>query len=231
MRRLLATINAVALATVLSTVVESGTSAVSAEAQGTTNCPGVVSEAQVSPPAGYTEVINAEMTVTNDEDSGFVGYWALDDYTKHLQVWESSTGDKFYVAVMYQGTWQTFAGALSPGTGVPEPSAGTGSIKGGYIATLSGPMLANPTAPTHGTVGTYNFAGTESDVLLGTYGKGQTGATAAVDWLSFYFTSGTIATFAFADNGDAWGWRYTGNSTSGPWCNTGTGASGDIVTH
>lgn len=165
------------------------------------------------------------MKVTNDEDSGNVGYWALDNYTKHVQVWENSAGTQFYVAGTYHGTWQTFSGASSPENGTTEPSNGKGSITGGYIGTLAGSMLASPTEPTHGSVGTYDFGGTRSDILLGTYGNGQTGPT-SVDWLGFYFTSGTISTFNYD-----WGWRYTGNTTSGPWCNTDLGTSGDIVTH
>lgn len=195
-------------------------------ATGTHTCQGVVSQSGISPPAGYTQVVNAVMKVTNDEDTGFVGYWALENYTKHIQAWADGTGN-FYVAATYQGTWNTFAGALSPEDGIPELSNGTGSTRGGYIATMSGSMLASPGEPTHGTIGAYDFGGTQSDVLLGTYGNGQTGDANPTDWLSFYFTPSTINTFAY----DNWGWRYTGNTTSGPWCNTALGSSGDIVTH
>jgi hypothetical protein len=231
LRRVLATMGAVALGTALSTVVASGTGAISAEAQNPEACQGVIGQAQVSPPAGYTEVINVEMTVANDEDSGFIGYWALDDYTKHIQVWEGPKGEDFYVAVMYQGTWQTFAGARSPENGTTEPSDGTGSIKGGYIATMTGPMLTSLAEPTQGTIGSYDYGGTQADILLGSYGNGQVGPPHVVDWQSFYFPPSTISTFNYAEGGNEWGWSYMGNSTSGPWCNTGFGSSGDIVTH
>jgi hypothetical protein len=231
MKRSIGIFSAVALSSALGAVLSAGTGALPASA--TTSCAGVISEADVSPPPGYVQVINAEMTVTDDEDSGFVGYWALDDYTKHIQVWEDPSGTEFYVAVLYQGTWHTFAGARSPEAGITELSDGTGSIKGGYIATMTGQMASPVTAPKHGTIGSYNFGGTQSDILLGTYGNGQTGATSVVDWRKFYFTSSTISTFNYTDGGNAWGWRYVGNTTTGPWCNTGLtpGGSGDIVTH
>ncbi|MDA8039346.1 MAG: hypothetical protein M0Z69_09335 [Actinomycetota bacterium] len=190
---------------------------------------GVIRQPDVSPPPGYTKVIDVVMGVTNDEDSGMWGYWALDNYRKHIQVWQD--GSSFYVAVIYDGTWHTFAGALSPGYKVGEPSDGTGSMQGGYIATMTGSMLSSPTETTHGSIGTYDFGGTKSDIMLGTYGNGQTGDPAPTSWLGFYFDSTTSSTFAFADGGNAWGWVYTGNSTTGEWCNTGTGSSGDIVTH
>ena len=31
------------------------------------------------------------MAVYNDEDSGFIGYWALDDYVKTIIVWQNPT--------------------------------------------------------------------------------------------------------------------------------------------
>jgi hypothetical protein len=37
-----------------------------------------------------TPIINARMTMHNDEDSGVVGYWALDSYVKSFVVWENS---------------------------------------------------------------------------------------------------------------------------------------------
>lgn len=228
MKRFLAGISAAAIGTAGSVIVAV---AAATPAGAATTCAGVVTQSQVAPPPGYTQVINAVMTVRNDEDTGLIGYWALDNYTKHIQVWANPSGSQFYVAAFYHGTWQTFAGAQSPDSGVTEVADGTGSISGGYVGTMTGAMLNSPTEPTMGTVGIYNFGGTESDILLGSYGNGQTGATNATDWLSFYFTPSTIATFSFGDGGAEWGWQYTGNSVSGPWCNTGAGTSGDIVTH
>ena len=62
-------------------------------------------------------IINVRMSVTNDEDTGFVGYWALDSYQKSIYVWQmppTGPGATFCALVQYSGLWQTFAGALSP---------------------------------------------------------------------------------------------------------------------
>ncbi len=66
-----------------------------------------------SVPQGSKLVLNITYNVTTDEDSGFVGCWALDTYTKHVQTWEETNGN-FYVVTRYDGTFSTFAEALSP---------------------------------------------------------------------------------------------------------------------
>ena len=81
-------------------------------------------------------VLNIKHKVTNDEDSGNVGYWALDNYNKHVKVWKLADGT-FYVKAMYEGKWKTFAGARSPGTGAVQSKDASGTFKGGYTATFS----------------------------------------------------------------------------------------------
>ena len=61
-------------------------------------------------PFGAKLMVNITYKVTNDEDSGNVGYWALDGYNKQVQVWMTSTNNCYAIA-MYEGKWQTFAGA------------------------------------------------------------------------------------------------------------------------
>ncbi|MHB8511963.1 MAG: hypothetical protein ACYDCC_07240 [Actinomycetota bacterium] len=185
-------------------------------------CQGTVLPNQFQPPTGSTLVVDVVMITQNDEDSGNVGYWALDNYPKHVQVWQS--GSSFYVDVLYAGTWQTFAGALSPGSGVAETQDATGPFFGGYVATLTGSMLAKPTQSAFGVLGPYDFGGTKADVMKGTYGNGQTGPTNVVEWADFYFPSSTIATFNFLQ----WGWEYRYQTQA--WCNNSTGTTGDIVT-
>jgi len=188
---------------------------------GRSTCAGVVDPRDARPPQGSRLIVNAVMKVVNHEDGGTAGYWALDRYNQHIRVWQTPTGG-FYAGVFDEGHYQTFAGALSPGGGVTEPSDGTGPFHGGYIETFTGTLLTSPTEPTHGDIGTFDFGGTKSDILLGSYGNGQTGDTSAVDWTSFYFSSvsGTAVT--------PWGWDY--RYPTEIWCHTSAGSSGDIVT-
>jgi hypothetical protein len=172
-------------------------------------------------------VMSISYNVVNDEDSGFVGYWALDNYSKTVTVWQESNGI-YYAVAYYTGTWTTFAGALSPESGALEASGGTGSFSGGYVMTITGKLNSN--LRLHGFIGTFNFGGTQKDILLGSYGKGQTGSTTAYDWVSAYFGSGAITTMPY------WGWTYTYPGNSGPhssntqtWINSYYGSSGDIV--
>ena len=64
-------------------------------------------------PDGSVLVIDITHKVVNDEDSGNVGYWALDNYNKHVQVWKLPDG-RYYVEAKYEGKWQTFR-SIEPG--------------------------------------------------------------------------------------------------------------------
>jgi len=132
-------------------------------------------------------IINSKMTVQNDEDAGNVGYWALDNYPKSIVIWEDSTNTNFCALIQYSGTWQTFAGALSPQNGVAEVNTRSGHFTAAYVAMFTGTFF--PTVPVHGSIGTYNFGGTMADILLGSYGNGQTGDTTYTSYLSLYFSS------------------------------------------
>jgi hypothetical protein len=167
-------------------------------------------------PDGSKLVLDITQKVTNDEDSGNVGYWALDDYNKHVKVWQIPDGT-FYAVVGYTGKWQTFAGALSPGAGVAQSKDAFGTYQGGYTATFS----ATSVIPTFGNVGTFDYGGTKADILLGTYGAGQTGPTPSFSWLNTYFPGNTA--FSYID----WGWTYHYRSQA--WYNYAPGTTGDIV--
>lgn len=186
-------------------------------------CPGLVGQNDAQPPAGSKLIINAVMKVTNDEDSGFVGYWALDAYNKHIRVWQTPSG-YYYAVATYDGQWQTFSEALSPGNGVTEPSNGSGPMIGGYVLTFDGTLLNPPSVPTHGNIGTYDFGGTKSDVLLGKYANGQVGDSSPTDWVNLYFSG------VSNENEPVWGWQYRYPTQT--WCNTSVlpKGSGDIVT-
>ena len=167
-------------------------------------------------PPGSVLVLNITHKVTNDEDSGNVGYWALDNYNKHVQIWQIPDGT-FYVVARYSGTWMTFAGALSPGAGVPQSKDGRGTFDGGYTATFT----ATGFTSAFGNIGKFDYGGTKADVLLGTYGAGQTGPTSPFSFLSAYFTG--VSGFTYIN----WGWSYRYRSQT--WNNFDYGTTGDIV--
>ena len=96
-------------------------------------------------PDGSVLVLNINHKVVNDEDSGNVGYWALDNYNRQIKVWELPDGS-FYVRTKYEGKWQTFEGAKSPGAGVVQSKDASGEFKGGYTATFT----ATSVTPTFG---------------------------------------------------------------------------------
>jgi len=177
-----------------------------------------------SVPSGSVLVLNIKHHVTNDEDSGNVGYWALDNYEKQIKIWQTSPGN-FLVVTKYEGTWHTFAGALSPGLGTLQSKDASGCFEGGYVATFSG-TFAPGTHKTHGNIGTFDYGGTKADILKGTYGNGQTGDPAHFNYLSTYFT-GVPVSGPGSFNEDPWGWDYHFGSQL--WHNFSTGTTGDIL--
>jgi hypothetical protein len=164
-------------------------------------------------------IVNVHYKVTNDEDSGFVGYWALDNYEKHIMIWADPKDGSYWAIARYEGTFTTFAGALSPQNGVQESSDATGHFVGGYTLHFTGTF--NPKIATHGDLGTFDFGGTKSDILLGSYGNGQTGNSGTTfNVLSQYFTGENDINFY-------WGWAYAYKDQM--WTNFVTGSSGDII--
>ena len=172
-----------------------------------------------SNPCSRTPVLTLHYHAINDEDSGFVGYWALDHYAKTVQVYNE--GSYYCAWETYDGGWQTFQGALSPQNGVTESRDGAGNFNG-YLE-----LLFTATSVTSGTfiLSTQNYGGTMADILLGSYGNGQTGNTNTYDWTA-HFTTG------FAPYGSnyepIWGFYYFMGNTLG-WTNAYSGSSGDIV--
>lgn len=172
-------------------------------------------------PKGAQMWLNLHYKVTNDEDSGNVGYWALDNYSKTVKVYAypgTIGSTQFYVVASYSGSWTTFKGALSPGAGVTEGADASGTFKGGYVAEFTATsMKASCTA---GGLGTFDFGGSESDILLGTYSK-QTGDTSPYNYLTSCFNN--PSNFQYIN----WGWTY--NYKNQQWSNTQSGTTGDIV--
>lgn len=171
-------------------------------------------------PTGSKLVVDVTYKVINDEDSGNVGYWALEDYNRQLQVWQVPDGS-FYAVGKYNGKWQTFEKALSPGTGAVQSKDASGTMQGGYVATFTGTLNLDPALQLKGNIGTFDFGGTKADVLLGTYGAGQTGPTTPTSVLSIYFPG--YSGFTYGN----WGWTYNYKSQS--WDNFASAITGDIV--
>lgn len=166
---------------------------------------------------GAKQILDISYIAQNDEDSGIGSYWALDNFKEHLKVWKLVDGS-FYAVKKYDGIFAAPQGAMDPGTGThPQNETSFGDITGGYVAVFNG-TFAPYANPTNGNIGTFNYGGTTSDVLRGTYGS-QTGAPHPYDWTSAYFT----ATSGFDQT--HWGWSYTldpqfqSSSTSNQWCN------------
>ncbi len=171
-----------------------------------------------SPPAGSTLVLNLKYHVINDEDSGLVGYWALDQYDKQVQVWSTSARGSYYAFITYDGSYHTFAGAQSPQNGVTEKRDVAGSFNGFLEFTFT----ATSSTPFSGSISTKNYGGTVADILLGSYGNGQTGPTSVFSWSGAYF--GGFSNEAATN----WAFYYYMGNTLG-WTNAAAGNSGDIV--
>jgi hypothetical protein len=166
-------------------------------------------------PAGSVLAVNITHKVVNDEDSGNVGYWALLNYNKHVQVWKVPDGT-YLVVAHYVGKWTTFAGAQSPGAGVLQTADGHGRFKGGYRATFTATSFTRA----RGYQGVFDYGGTKEDILLGTYGAGQLGVTPTFDWTQYF---ADFDNFTYLN----WGWTYKHKAQK--WLNLSTATTGDIV--
>ncbi len=193
-------------------------------------------------------VIYATANIINDEDSGNVGYWAMDNYFKVIKAWQTGISastaaypsNTYMANVTYTGRWNTFAGALSPGLGTIEPYNGAGTMVGGYNIIFSGVFApgSNAVVTDGSLLGTFNDQGSVSDILKGKYVNGQTGDAKAWDWIASYFPGYSSSSIKYLDGGNAWGWTYnyniypnTGQNTAGQnWVNA-VGGGGDIVTY
>lgn len=165
---------------------------------------------------GAKQVLDISYIVQNDEDSGVGSYWALDHLNEHLKVWKLADGS-FYAIKKFDGIFAAPQGALDPGTGTRvQNESSFGDITGGYVAVLNG-TFAPGTNPVNGNIGTFNYDGTTSDILLGA--SNSNGAPNPYDWTIAYFSTQSGFTETH------WGWSYTldpefQSSTSvNQWCN------------
>ncbi len=158
-------------------------------------------------------VINVTQKITNDADSGQAGnYWAFDTITRQIKVYKQ-TDATFCAIVDYQGRFDSQAGQTSPGATGTLTGVEDGTFKGGYRATITGTLKANPSWQTKGSVGTTNYQCDLSGNCPG-----------AVSWVNVYFTNGP------SDPGfdyQWWGWQYQYQNHT--WINSSDGNSGDII--
>ena len=157
-------------------------------------------------------VINVVEKVKNDADSGQAGnYWAFDNYTRNIKVWNTSVPGTYCATVKYEGEFKAVAGQRSPGNTGILTGKEKGEIKGGRRATIVGALLQNPAWPSKGFVGSYDYQGDVNGNIPG-----------YVSWLAQYFAPG------YSYNDDWWGWIYKGEQ-SGAWINAASGNFGDIL--
>jgi len=181
---------------------------------------------------GTKTILDITYLVQNDEDSGIGTYWALDRMHEHLTVWQLPNGT-FYAIKQYNGIFITPQGATDPAGTTTQTESSYGTIVGGYTATFTG-LFTPGTQPVRGDIGTFNYGGTVSDVLLNSYNAPQKGDPTPYDFTTAYFTNvGNSFTQPH------WGWAYKldpmfeSSTSANQWCNYNTpdgGNSGNIKT-
>ena len=198
---------------------------------------GATSPAKDTKPA---KILSITWTAVDDEDSGFAGYWAMDTYTSSVTVWLIKTGPQagsYFAVQTFSGSFQVPQGAMSPENAVSELAPGYGTLSGLIFGYISSSESFHPGSnPVSGNLGDINYGGTTSDILLGTYGNGQTGDASEYNWYTTYFSPASGTDFPYS-----WGFTYNlnsafqtnqnGGSTSvNQWCDFDGGSYGDIVT-
>jgi hypothetical protein len=182
-------------------------------------------------------LVNITEKVINDADSGQAGnYWGLDAFTRTIKVWNLGS-DSYCAVVNYNGTFAAQAGQKSPGstttTGGILTGDEVGTIKGGYVAQITGPLdITDP--GNWQLVGNVN-QGNPVDYQCVIATDGSASCPGVIDWTTKYFDTAN-AGFTFTET--PWGWTYVGKDVStapdhgtpdGVWHNASTGNSGDIL--
>ena len=182
-----------------------------------------------------TPLIHVTYLVTNDADgANSGGYWALDNYTQTLTVYQTTTSGVYNVTVSDFGTWCTYPGVQSPEKGVLQTAGECGVISGGYGGNLTTSVRPVNTMQTTFGNGVLNMGGTFTSPNTITPGT----TDAYTSWMNYFFPGSVTgnnwgAVFRFANGGNAWGWTYT-DSNGNIWINNGTiptkdNGYGDIV--
>ena len=172
-------------------------------------------------------VLNVTEPIVNNPDSGYHGYWALDNFSRTIHVWQTGI-HSFFMTLSDSGTANTFTGLPSPGQGVPEPNNGIASIVGSANVIFNGtfaPSPGNTVSTSNALLPVFNnhgsFTGNSIDITnsISTIGN----------FLGRYFdVTGGVSNFTMP----FWSWTYTYNAPvkNEQWINANTGTSGDILT-
>ncbi len=144
----------------------------------------IIPSLNASKPNPQAQVLNITLRSTNMEIAGKYGYWALANYTRSVRA--SALGNNTYALfVRLNGTWRTFAGAISPNNLTKEPVNGSGPFTINYTAIQKG--VLNASAQAYGYIGSFNMGGTAGDIIKGYY-RNQTGSNPdAFLWTARYF--------------------------------------------
>ena len=181
-----------------------------------------VSSAQAVPNCssgvGSPLLVDVTQHISNDPDSGFHGDWAIDNFTRHIQIW--AEGDHYCGQADDNGTFTTFGGAtgVSPQSGAPLHEVVTGTMVGGTHGVLTG------------TLGDANNWGTSGTAPAQDCNSVDCSMTSL--WVNNYFPGGNYAySPSPADSTGNWSWTYTAQQCGyGTWTNANAGSSGDIAT-
>ncbi len=127
---------------------------------------------------GNSSRLNITYNILNDEDYANHGYWAIGNYTKHINA--TFIGKGTYLAeITLSGSWRTVKGAKSPNAGVPEPANGSGTFNSIYYVLVPGRL--NNSNMLSGFIGTFNLNGSIGRIL------NQTQPRYSFNWTSAYF--------------------------------------------
>ena len=125
--------------------------------------PSVMASLENLPP-GSELIVAAYQEVRNAQDSGNFGYWAVSNYTRYIRMWKGKDGYHYAITV-YAGSWETYAGALSPNYGNKINSDLNGGFMGGHIIAF----IPKECKSYFGSLDKIDLKGSKQDILKGTY--------------------------------------------------------------
>ena len=144
---------------------------------------------------GSTLIAHTTAYVINDEDSGYFGYWAIDNYSLTNWLWQEPNGTFFFIT-SFIGTSTTYSGIISPGSSSTEAGYAVAMFSGYISGWFTGKLISSPTVPTSGFIGVYNFGGSPGNLTTPT--SPAILPPYVIDWNGLYVTSPSYTTTPFA---------------------------------
>ncbi|MDE1851106.1 MAG: Ig-like domain repeat protein [Candidatus Micrarchaeota archaeon] len=141
--------------------------------------------------------------IANDPDSGNNGYWALDNFTRTIKVYQTGL-HSFKASYKDSGYSYTFAGAKSPLNGVAQPADGIMTMKGYENITFNGAFSpgTNTVSTSGAPIGTLDLKGTPANVINSTYYNTHPPLSTTDYYLNSYFPGFTNRSIP------TWSWSY-----------------------